>query len=287
MLSTASKLGDLDATLLLLRTALKRGAINEPYCSWHIDRLKEKSATNAAAALLYGRISEATGKEDQALDLYRRAYALSTSTSTDDAVTPPPPSTSPPTLQPPPDQQVSSQALTHAALLYAKHGHHTAATSLFQRAAHLHSSPLASFHLAQQADPGSSEQEEYLLKAASAGIPAAAGELGRLYVGRARGGKGAEAEVCRKRAKEWLLVAVAGEYDRDSSQSESESEGAWSMVLLGDLLAVEGKEGREQALGWYKRVEEVALDEKAVESARRSMEELEKGGSVPASSGKA
>jgi tetratricopeptide (TPR) repeat protein len=135
---------------------------------------------------LLGKVMLSLGKESEALEWFRKVTQLEL------------------------DFEGASEALVQEGRILLARRDKDGAESAFKKAALELDDPSGYFYLSQLQAPGSTEQEVYLLKAASSGIAEASHNLGSLEMERIKERKrGPESIRDFDMAKEWFQVAAA------------------------------------------------------------------------------
>jgi len=219
--------------MFFLESGLRNDYLGRPEFVAPLKELQALAAppsSSPKAMVLLGRIYESQKREDEALDLFRRA-ALS-------AVRKDP---SHP-LKPVRSNEIA-QALIRQGKILQRRFDSAGAEAAFRQAALEHDNPEGYYLLAHLQGPESPNREVYLTKAASSGILEACHEVGTLQLGKARGSQMAAKEKTEavEMGKEWLfLAASAGVVE--------------SMLSLAEVFRAEGK--LEMGMRWLRLAEE-------------------------------
>jgi tetratricopeptide (TPR) repeat protein len=155
----ASKLGEKTATFDIISEALRIGSLYDYRAPLERLGTLAKKDNDPQAMTLLGKVLMAERREKEALDWFRRA-------------------TRPPTGGL--DFDGAGEALVNEGRLLSRLNDRHGAKAAFEKAALQLDDPSAYFYLAQLQEPGSSNQQVYLLKAASAGVTEAYHNLGAL-----------------------------------------------------------------------------------------------------------
>lgn len=155
----ASRLGEKSATFDIIAEALRIGTLYEYRAPLERLGVLAKNDNDPQAMTLLGKVLMAERREKEALDWFRRA-------------------TQPPTGGL--DFDGSGEALVSKGRILLQRNDEKGAKSAFEKAALELDDPSAYFYLAQLQEPGSSNQQVYLLKAASSGVMEAWHNLGAL-----------------------------------------------------------------------------------------------------------
>ncbi|KAG0647466.1 hypothetical protein D0Z07_6890 [Hyphodiscus hymeniophilus] len=159
LLRAAAALGDKHATFHLIKSALVSSALSSAELATPLQRLAILAKQqDPDAMLLYGQVLEQRGKEDEALKWFREAAESG------------------------PDFVGLGEAIIAQSRILLRRNDEVGAETMLRKAALELDEPRAYFMLGKLQARGSVEQELYLMKAASSGIPEAAGELGVLEV---------------------------------------------------------------------------------------------------------
>jgi len=189
IMMAASELGEKAATFEIISTALRAGVLN--YYQAPLQRLGilAKEDNDPQAMTLLGKVLMAERRDKEALDWFRKA-------------------TRPPTGGL--DFDGSGEALVNEGRILFQRNEKERAKAAFEKAALELDDPFAYFYLAQLQEPGSSNQQVYLLKAASSGVIEAWHNLGALELEKInkQGGKPSSLADYGM-AREWFQVAAA------------------------------------------------------------------------------
>jgi len=155
----ASRLGEKAATFDIVSEALRVGTLHEYRAPLERLGILAKKDNDPQAMTLLGKALMAEKREKEALDWFRRA-------------------TRPPTggLE----FNGAGEALVSEGRILSQRNDRDGAKAAFEKAALELDEPAAYFYLAQLQEPGSSNQQVYLLKAASSGVVEAWHNLGAL-----------------------------------------------------------------------------------------------------------
>lgn len=155
----ASRLGEKAATFDIISEALRVGTVHEYRAPLERLGILAKKENDPQAMTLLGKVFMADRREREALDWLRRA-------------------TRPPTggLE----FNGAGEALVNEGRILSQRNDREGAKAAFEKAALELDEPFAYFYLAQMQEPGSSNHQVYLLKAASSGVVEAYHNLGAI-----------------------------------------------------------------------------------------------------------
>lgn len=226
---SASSLGVKTATYELIESSLLKGTLNLEEFSTPLRRLGvlAKQEQDPQAMALLGKVMQSLGKEEEALDWFCNA--------TKEGI----------------DFEGASEALVQQGRILLSQKDRQGAEEAFKRAALGLDDPWGYFYLSQLQPPGSSEQEVYLLKAASSGVVEASHNLGSLELGRIE--KRAEGMHDFGMAKEWFSVAAAEGF-------------GLSMLNLALIYKAGGQ--ADEGLKWLEKAEELPEIKKEARKVR-------------------
>jgi tetratricopeptide (TPR) repeat protein len=205
LLFSASAIGEPSATIFLIDSALKNKQLDSPLYTapfTHLRTLAAPPHCNIEAMVLLGKIYRSQGDKGMALQLFRQAASIKTS-STQEGM----------------DSQMPlpgvASALVHIGIILEDQGNKSDAKDAFRKAALEHDDSTGYYHLARMEEELSETQWTYLLKSAASGNLNAAVRLGEMHQIRARLPNGFESAMKeRQMAKEWhYLSALAGKTD--------------------------------------------------------------------------
>ncbi|KAH8671775.1 hypothetical protein BGZ60DRAFT_449292 [Tricladium varicosporioides] len=189
LLLTASELGEKTATFTLVLEATKAGMLNDFPAPLQRLGILAKQENDPEAMIVLGQVLFSQGKVKEALKWLQKA-------------------TSPPIGS----LQVSGAGdalVTEGVILFGL-GDKEGAEIAYKKAALELDEPAGYYHLSQLQEPGSPDQEIYLLKAASSGIPEACHNLGVLHRARMEE-EGEEPKSIDEygMSREWFQIAAA------------------------------------------------------------------------------
>lgn len=189
---SASALGDVNATMQLLGSAQRRGALDrDEYAAplQHLEKVAE-SGENVQAMVLLGKILQTEGDEEGALEMFEKA-AMGGSDS-------------------PADANGVSEALVRQGLILLGKANLEGAETAFRKAALDFDYAPAYYQLAKLQPEDSPTKEIYLLKSASSGVLEACHELGEQHLKKFT--KLDDSKIAGEMAKEWLFLGASGGY---------------------------------------------------------------------------
>jgi TPR repeat protein len=218
---SASELGDRTATFELVSSAMRKGTTDSYFGL--VQRCKQLATreSDPQAMLLLGKICLVQRRENEAFDWFSKATQSPSSVGFPG----------------------SSEALVHVGRILQSRKENSKAADAFRRAALELGDPSAYFYLSQMEEPGSPQQEVYLLKAASGGIVEAWHNLGSLELAKIEK-QAAEPKAVQDygMAREWFQVAAADGF-------------GLSMLNMAVICKSGGQ--LESGVRWLERAEEV------------------------------
>jgi TPR repeat protein len=216
----ASELGEKSATFEIISTALRTGILHDYRAPLQRLGLLAKKDSDPQAMTLLGKVLMAERREKEALEWFRRA-------------------TRPPTggLE----YDGAGEALVNEGRILSQRNEREGAKAAFEKAALELDDPSGYFYLAQLQEPGSSNQEVYLLKAASSGVLEAWHNLGALELEKMnKDGKKLTSLADYGMAREWFQVAAADGF-------------GLSMLNMAKIYKAVGQ--MDEALKWLEKAE--------------------------------
>jgi len=185
----ASELGEKAATFEIISFALRTGALHDYQAPLQRLGILAKKDNDPQAMTLLGKVLMAERREKEALAWFRKA------------------------TQPPDgglDFDGAGEALVNEGRILFQRKENEQAKAAFEKAALELDDPSAYFYLAQLQEPGSSNQQVYLLKAASSGVIEAWHNLGALELEKInKQEKKPNSLADYGMAREWFQVAAA------------------------------------------------------------------------------
>ncbi len=217
---SASNLGEKSATFDVISSAISAGVLRDYPAPLQRLGILAKKDNDPQAMTLLGKVLFKQRGEKEALEWFRKA-------------------TRPPTGSL--DFQGAGEALVHEGRILLGWNDRERAESAFRKAALELDDPSAYFYLSQLQEPGSPDQEVYLLKAASSGVLEAWHNLGALELAKIEQRPLKEGQTREYgMAKEWFEVAAADGY-------------GLSMLNLASIYRAMGQE--EAAWRWLEKAE--------------------------------
>lgn len=222
LMLSASSLGEKSATFEVISSAITTGFPRDYPAPLQRLGVLAKKDNDPQAMTLLGKVLFNQRGEKEAMEWFRKA-------------------TRPPTGSL--DFQGAGDALVHEGRILLGWKDKKGAEAAFRKAALELDDPSAYFYLSQLQEPGSPNQEVYLLKAASSGVLEAWHNLGALELAKIekRPLKDGQTRNCGM-AKEWFEVAAADGF-------------GLSMLNLASIYRAMGQE--EEALRWLEKAEGV------------------------------
>ncbi|CZR61616.1 uncharacterized protein PAC_11513 [Phialocephala subalpina] len=219
---TASALGDKPATLEIVSEALRTGKLDDYTAPLQQLGLLAKKDNDPQALTLLGKVYYVRRSNKEALECFRKA-------------------TRPPTGSL--DFDGAGDALVFEGQILLASNDKDGAKAAFEKAAKELDEPAAYFYLSKLQEPGSSQEQVYLLKAASSGITEAWHNLGALELAKQKGSRTKKSATLADfgMASEWFQVAAADGF-------------GLSMLNLALMCKSVGK--IEEGMKWLEKAEE-------------------------------
>ena len=221
LMLSASELGEKTATFALVSSAIRVGPMDSNTVP--VQRCKQLAVqeNDPQAMLLLGKVCLAEGKESEANTWFERAVQSPQGVGFEG----------------------SAEALVHVGRIRLLRRDETGAVAAFRRAALELDDPSAYFYLSQMEESGSSQQEVYLLKAASGGVVEASHNLGSIELAKIeKQGPKPKSVQDYGMAREWFQVAAADGFGP-------------SMLNMASICKLGGQ--LEAGLKWLERAEQV------------------------------
>jgi tetratricopeptide (TPR) repeat protein len=218
----ASRLGEKAATFDIISEALRISTLYEYRAPLERLGTLAKKDNDPQAMTLLGKILMAERREKEALDWFRRATQSPTGGL---------------------DFNGAGEALVNEGRILSKRNDQNGAKAAFEKAALELDDPSAYFYLAQLQEPGSSNQQVYLLKAASSGVVEAYHNLGALELEKIANQERKPTSLDDYGlAREWFQVAAADGF-------------GLSMLNMATICKAVGQ--MDDALHWLEKAEGV------------------------------
>jgi TPR repeat protein len=222
LMLSASSLGEKSATFEIISSAITTGVLRDYPAPLQRLGILAKKDNDPQAMTLLGKVLFNQRGEKEALEWFRKA-------------------TRPPTGSL--DFQGAGEALVHEGRILLGWKDKEGAEAVFRKAALELDDPSAYFYLSQLQEPGSPNQEVYLLKAASSGVLEAWHNLGALELAKIEKRPLKDGQTRNYgMAKEWFEVAAADGF-------------GLSMLNLASIYRAVGQ--GEEALRWLEKAEGV------------------------------
>ena len=222
LMLSASSLGEKSATFEIISSAITTGVLRDYPAPLQRLGILAKKDNDPQAMTLLGKVLFNQRGEKEALEWFRKA-------------------TRPPTGSL--DFQGAGEALVHEGRILLGWKDKEGAEAVFRRAALELDDPLAYFYLSQLQEPGSPNQEVYLLKAASSGVREAWHNLGALELAKIEKRPLKDGQTRNYgMATEWFEVAAADGF-------------GLSMLNLASIYRAVGQ--GEEALRWLEKADGV------------------------------
>jgi tetratricopeptide (TPR) repeat protein len=225
----ASELGEKGATFEIISTALRSGVLHDYHAPLQRLGILAKKDNDPQAMTLLGKVLMAQRREKEALEWFWRATR-------------------------PPNGGLefdgAGEALVNEGRILSQRNEREAAKAAFEKAALELDDPSAYFYLAQLQEPGSLNQEVYLLKAASSGVIEAWHNLGALELEKInKEGKKPASLADYGMAREWFQVAAAD---------------GFGLSILNMAMICKAVGQMDEALNWLEKAE--GADEVSVQA---------------------
>jgi tetratricopeptide (TPR) repeat protein len=217
---SASALGDIGATIQILKYALRVGNLQDAEYAAPLELLKTmaRSGKSIPAMTLWGKILQSRGEDDEALKIFEQ---IAITASGGEAAA-----------------GDISEVFVQQGRILLRQRDVAGAEQAFRKAALELDNAAGYYHLARLQADDSPTKEVYLLKSASSGVLEACHELGEYQLQKLNGAGDSKTVV--QMAREWLFLAARGSYGP-------------SMLALATLNKEEGN--LEAGLEWLRNAE--------------------------------